>query len=107
MRKNLKKVKEKEKEFFIFFNSDKYEGDFKNGFRQGKGIYIIIRMVINMKVILIMINLKEKEFYIIIIVIDMKEILKIIKKMEMEFIFIIDLKENVKMMNFKKRNLLL
>lgn len=30
MKKNLKKVKEKEKEFFIFFNSDKYEGDFKN-----------------------------------------------------------------------------
>ena len=107
MKENLKKVKEKEKEYFYFFNGDKYEGDFKNVLGKEK-VLIFIRMVINMKVILIMINLKEKEFYIIIImVIDMKEILKIIKKMEKEFIFIIDLKENVKMMNFKKRNLLL
>ena len=66
---------------------DKYIGQMKNGFRNGKGIYyykngakyegigktifhqgkefIIIKMEINMKVILKMVQLKEKEFIII------------------------------------------
>ena len=46
-------------------------------------------MVIDMKVIGKMIDLKEKEFIIIIVVIDMKVIGKIIKEKEKEYFIII------------------
>ena len=72
----------------IFNNGDKYEGDFKNDLAEEKE-FIIIKMVIDMKVILLMEKEKEKEFIIIKMVIDMKVIIKMIILMEKELCIII------------------
>ena len=59
-----------------------------------------IIMVKDMKEILEMINMKEKEYIILIMVIDMKEILKMVQQKEKEYIIIImviDMREIGKM----------
>jgi len=72
------------------FKGDIYEGDCRNDKQEGKGIYyFILKMVIYMKVILKMVNKKEKELFIIMMAIDMKVIIEMVKEKEKEFIIII------------------
>ena len=39
MKASIKMIKRREREFIIFFNGDRYEGDWKNDNKEGKGIY--------------------------------------------------------------------
>ena len=70
------------------FIGDKHEGNYRNGKKEGKGIYYWNDGNI-MKVILEMTNNKRKEFIIIIMVIDMKVNGEMIKNKEKELIIII------------------
>jgi hypothetical protein len=47
-------IKEKEKEFFIINNGNKFEGDYKNDLKEGKGIFYYNNgdnMTVNIKMI--------------------------------------------------------
>ena len=82
----------------FYYNKDdkhgrsKYEGDFKNDKEEGKDIII---MAIDIKMILKIGLIGEKEYIIIIVVMNMKVILKTVKKKEKEYfigMMVIDMK---------------
>ena len=60
-----------------YHDGERYEGDWRNGNREGKE-FVIVVMEIDMKEILEMVIEKEKEYFILIMVIDMKETIRII-----------------------------
>ena len=65
------------KRILYYKDGKRYEDDFKNKIREGKGIMYL--MVIDMKENIKIIKKKEKEYVIIIMVINMKENIKIIE----------------------------